>query len=218
MTRELNIVLPVRKAKSAKNRLSPLLNQQQRKELSVLLFRQSLNFYRNQWPDIQLTVITDSNSFKCEAEHAGAFVLSDPGCGLNSAVNFATEYSMKQGFSRQLVVHSDIAVLDREEIAQLVENRFNAPFISAVPATADGGTNALLEQPPGIIKHCYGSGSFAKHVEAASSVGLKLNVLKLSKCGLDLDTSKDIFLYLRNYPDEAIAIQLFEWGITESAS
>ena len=64
----------------------------------------------------------------------------------------------------------------------------------------------------------HGSGSFAKHVEAASSVGLKLNVLKLSKCGLDLDTSKDIFLYLRNYPDEAIAIQLFEWGITESAS
>ena len=218
MNHELNIILPVRTAKNAKNRLSTLLSSQQRRELSTLLFNQSLDFYRSQWPKIQLTIITDSYQFKKKGEEAGACVLTDPGSGLNNAVEFATRYSLQKGFSRQLIVHSDIAILDREDIAQLVDCKLSCPGILGVPATADGGTNALLEQPPGIIEHYYGRDSFEKHKQAALRSGVELDVLELSGLGLDLDTEEDIYNYLKKDPNGMIAKKLNFWGVISLAS
>tara|TARA_B100001142_G_C14194169_1_gene601202 strand:+ start:273 stop:917 length:645 start_codon:yes stop_codon:yes gene_type:complete len=213
MKEKTNIVIPVREPTEAKNRLSPLLTHSQRATLSLALFRQSVEFYRLEWPNVQLTVITDSITLKGEAVKAGAVVLDDPGLGLNSAVDFATEYSLKNGFSRQMIVHSDIPVLEKEEVARLLDSKLTPPSVVIVPATNDGGTNVLLECPPGIISHHYGIQSRERHEKEALTAGAELTVLVLKGLGLDLDTEQDIHDYLRTFPRSLIAKHLVEWGI-----
>lgn len=213
MTGALNIVLPARAPGAAKNRLSPLLSDEARSALSVALFRQALAFYRENWPEAQLTVVTDFEGFRAEAEAAGAVVLDDPGAGLNAAVDAATVFSRQHGFERQMIVHADIAILDQAEVAQLVEGEFPPPAIVIVPATGDGGTNVLLESPPGVIAHHYGAGSCALHREAAAEKGVPVTELTMPGLGLDLDTADDIRAYLATRPAGPIADLLVDWDV-----
>ena len=214
MNKKLNIVLPVRSPEKAKNRLAPFLSDSQRSQLSLLLYRRSLAFFRSEWPCTHLTVVTDSSDIALEAKEFGAFPLKDPGHGLNKAVDSATKISCSMGFSSQLIVHSDIGILDRAEFSELIDSKITPPQVVIAKAFSDGGTNAMLESPPGVISHRYGKNSSFLHQEEAFKVGADVTVLRLPGIGLDLDTKKDVKEYMRIMPNGPLIDYFERWGLT----
>ena len=61
----------------------------------------------------------------------------------------------------------------------------------------DGGTNAMLLNPPGRFALAYGPGSHAKHRAAAEAAGMAVIANHNRELTLDLDTPDDIRELLR---------------------
>jgi len=212
----LNIVLPAREPTASKNRLSPLLSDAARCALAIALFRQALGVFRKFWPGVRLTVVTDSAEFSAEAAAAGAVILQDKRDGLTEAVLQATAQSVADGFAAQLVVHADIATLQQDELAMLIDTAYPAPSVVIVPSADEGGTNALLTTPPDVITHWYGPGSFARHVAQAEAKGIPVTVLRLPGLALDLDTADDVRAFLATSPSGVIADELERWDCVKT--
>jgi len=212
----LNIVLPAREPTASKNRLSPLLSDAARCALAIALFRQALSVFRKFWPAVRLTVVTDSAEFSNEAAAAGAAILQDKQEGLTEAILQATAQSVADGFGAQLVIHADIATLEQDELATLIDTAYPAPSVVIVPSADEGGTNALLTTPPDVITHWYGPGSFARHVAQAEAKEIPVTVLRLPGLALDLDTADDVQEFLATSPSGAIADELERWDCVKT--
>jgi 2-phospho-L-lactate guanylyltransferase len=61
-----------------------------------------------------------------------------------------------------------------------------------VPDRHGTGTNALLLEPPDVIRPAFGPGSFARHLERASQAGVAWEVAQPDSLLLDVDTSDDL--------------------------
>ena len=116
--------------------------------------------------------------------------------------------------------HKDLHV--REEIVK-VGKRFNlirtfmtrSGEIVVLSPSTDGGTNALLRNPPNIIRTCYGVDSFKKHLELAEEAGCKIEVIISSTLKLDIDTFLDIETFLSKCPSNTTGRYLVQNGIKE---
>jgi 2-phospho-L-lactate guanylyltransferase len=211
MNRELAVIVPAKDPAQAKSRLSPLLPAAARHALASALFRQTLAFFRQGSPALPLAVVTDCAAFAEEAAAAGAAVIRDAGTGLTAAVEEATRWSLGQGFRAQLVIPSDIAVLDRAELAHLLAVPRPAPSVTLCPSAEEDGTNALLTTPPDALPIWYAPGSFARYLRAAQAAAIPVTVLRLPGLGLDLDTPADIRRFLERAPRGAILELLSPW-------
>jgi 2-phospho-L-lactate guanylyltransferase len=61
-----------------------------------------------------------------------------------------------------------------------------------VAASADGGTNALLLAPPGLLEPAFGPGSCARYRQAAAALGVAPKLLELPQVALDIDRPADL--------------------------
>jgi 2-phospho-L-lactate guanylyltransferase (CobY/MobA/RfbA family) len=56
----------------------------------------------------------------------------------------------------------------------------------------DGGTNALFQNPPNLIRASFGPKSFAKHVKEAQSKGFCVRVYYSTGVVKDIDSAEDL--------------------------
>jgi 2-phospho-L-lactate guanylyltransferase len=120
-------------------------------------------------------------------------VLPEPEpAGLNEAVRAAAAWVQAQGGSAMLVVPGDAPGVSAAEIAHLAAAHARGAAVALVPAHDEGGTNALLLSPPGLLPPAFGDGSFGRHLRAARAAGLAPQVLPLPGLGLDLDHPADL--------------------------
>ena len=200
MTRRLAIVVPAKDTAQAKSRLAPLLLPETRRALADALFRQTLGVLSRARLDASIFVVTDSPRLAEEAGEFGAEVIRDSGTSLTEAVELATRHVARAGFDSQLVIPSDIALLDAKEIGQLLAARGAGPSVVLCPSADEDGTNALLTTPPDALPIWYGPGSFQRYCRAAQSAGVALTLIKLAGLGLDLDTPDDVRRYVAQAP------------------
>lgn len=208
MTRSLAIVVPVKDPASAKSRLAPFLSVEARLSLAMTLFRETLRFFRINFADVPLVVVTDSAQLAEEAAHAGATVLRDEGSGLTAAVQQATAWCVARGFESQLVIPSDIGALRRAEITRLIIHPRKQISVVLCPSADEEGTNALLTTPPDALPIWYGIGSFARFRAAAEARGAHVEVLCLPDLSLDLDTPGDVRRFLDRGPKGPVLDEL----------
>jgi 2-phospho-L-lactate guanylyltransferase len=211
MTGRLAIVVPAKDPMTAKSRLKPLLSDVERRSLATTLFGRTLGFFRAEFPDLPVVVVTDSETVAREARGAGATVLRDEGVGLTAAVRQATAWVVSAGFEAQLIVPADIGALQRDEFVTLFEQPRVAPSVTIVPSADEGGTNALLSAPPDAIPLWYGEGSFARHVREAESRGIAVRIMRLPGLALDLDTPDDVHRFLAHAPHHLVPSELQRW-------
>jgi 2-phospho-L-lactate guanylyltransferase len=209
----LSIVVPAKDPGVAKRRLSPLLSAEARRAFAMAMFRQTLAFFRSQFAELPLLVVTDAEELAEAARQAGGRVLTDDGSGLGPAIAQATAWSMAEGFQSQLIVPADIAVLSREEFVLLLSQPRPSASVIICPSADGAGTNALLTTPPDIIPHRYGPNSFAAHVEAARAQSVAVQILDLPGLALDLDTPADLRRYYETAPPGPLRSELDRWGI-----
>ena len=200
MTTDLTIVVPAKDTAQAKSRLASLLSPEARRTLADLLFQHTLSVLRTLRTPATILVVTDSPRLAEGAGEAGAEVVRDDGASLTAAVELATRYSVRRGFGSQLVIPSDIALLDAEEIEELLATPRATRSVVLCPSSDEGGTNALLTSPPDVIPIWYGPGSFARYRAAAEGAEIPVTVRKMPSLALDLDTPEDVRRFIARAP------------------
>lgn len=197
---KLCVVIPMKSPKKAKQRLSTRLSRTERECLAMVMFQSTLIFFRSHFPNLALLVVSESEEVLSLAESYSTNLLYEEGVqGLNHALYQASEWVTNQGFTQQLIVPSDIALLDKQEILQLLGLAEKHQVI--VARAKDGGTNALLSSPPQAVQFKYGKDSAKAHCAEAFYHGLSYYQIDLPHLSLDIDQSDDLEKAISQQPE-----------------
>ncbi|MEO5882717.1 MAG: 2-phospho-L-lactate guanylyltransferase [Caldimonas sp.] len=187
-------VLPVKSFACAKRRLASLLDARERAALAEAMFEDVLQVLVNSPVLAGTLVVTKDATAAAISRAAGAEVLPDPAeAGLAPAVEHAACSLASAGRAGMLVVPADLPLITAADIARIVLAHGRPPAVTLVPASRDGGTNALACSPPQAVPVFFGEDSFRRHQHIALELGLIPNVLKLPRLARDIDRPDDLF-------------------------
>lgn len=204
MPHNINIVIPLRDPFKGKQRLQSVLNQAERVQLVLALFRKNISLIKEHFPQQSILVITDSGLVESVANYYGAKVLREQQAkGLTAAVEAATRWSVEHGFHSQLVLAPDLAELDPEELACLLTQPRPQSSVLLCPAK-DFGTNAVLTTPPDVIDFWYGRCSYFEFKNRAQRNGVYCRTLELPHMSFDIDTPADMEQWQASARGEAV--------------
>ena len=213
--KDLNIVLPIKDPRGAKERLSPLLTPEQRLELAHYLIDQTFSFFNGFLDRAHVLVITDSAKIAQRAEASGFTALKEEQAeGETAAVERATEWSVAHGFRSQVVIPGDMARIDADELIQLLHTPRPDPSVILVPAVGDDGTNAILTTPPNVIPFRFGNSSFPDYCERAAQQNVPCEIVRLPSFVLDLDTPDDLKAAVQQGRNAQLREMLTQWQIS----
>lgn len=211
---DLNLVIPAKEPTRAKSRLSSLLTPQQRTELYLTLFVETLQRVIDADIDANILVVTDSVTIANVAKEKGVSTLfEDSSEGEAAAVEKAAGWSVSQGFSRQLVIPGDLAELAAADLVRAVTYPLPNPGLLLCPAVGANGTNAILTSPPDVISFWFGDRSFERYQETAAKMSVPVTILRLESLVLDLDTPDDLFVFLSGTGPHPARDLLNQWNI-----
>jgi 2-phospho-L-lactate guanylyltransferase len=189
-------VVAVKGSDTSKKRLSPVLNPQERTQLTLAMLEDVLNAL--QASTINKTVIV-SNDFTL-GDFAGKFNaqhLVQKAPGLNPAVEEATEWCVQQGAKAVLMLPADIPLFSSADVDKIVELGNGNPRTVVLCRSYDGGTNALFQSPPNLIHACFGPRSFSKHVKEAQRRKVCLKLHYSIGVATDIDSVEDLAKMLK---------------------
>ncbi len=110
---------------------------------------------------------------------------------------------MKVGAEAILVLPADIPLLSSADVDRIVElGNFEEQTVVLSPSY-NGGTNALLQSPPNLIRVCFGPGSFAKHIKEAQSKGVCVRLNYSTSVATDIDSAEDLSKLLKTESNTA---------------
>jgi 2-phospho-L-lactate guanylyltransferase len=178
---------------AGKSRLGAVLEASRRERLSRQLYSRTLSVITASGLfDGTLVVSDDSDALEL-AGGFGAVALPEPGGGLNRALEAGREAVVERGATSVLLVHADLPLLEPDDFEALFAALpSKGAALVLAPDRHGGGTNALLERPPGAMALRFGANSFRLHREAAQGLGLRLAVVESVGLGLDLDVPGDL--------------------------
>jgi 2-phospho-L-lactate guanylyltransferase len=185
-------VVPVKRLAASKSRLATALGREAVEALTLAMLGDVLAAIRASGCVDRIVVATPDREVGDAARALGAEarVADDP--GLNAALD-ATSAALADPAGALLVVLGDVAGASGRDLARLFQALDELGGAGAVLAPArDGGTAALLRQPPDAIPSCFGTGSAKAHRAAAERAGAAWRELALPSLAIDLDRADDL--------------------------
>ncbi|MGA9355894.1 MAG: 2-phospho-L-lactate guanylyltransferase [Terriglobales bacterium] len=186
------ILVPVKNLSTAKQRLSPILNPEERFALAQAMCEdvlQTLSEWQSRPP---VAVVTGDRFARDLASRFNFEVIADvEDGGETSAIAVATALCRDHGVRSTLVIPADIPLV---EVAELQKIADAAPPQGTVLVTdaAGRGTNAAWRSPADLFPLQFGNDSFRPHLAAARSTGLPCVVLELPSLARDADRPEDL--------------------------
>lgn len=174
------VLVPVKDLGRANSRLG--LEPASRIELGIAMLRDVLAAATDRHVAL---VTTDRRAIQVGAE-LGALVIEDPGDGLNPALDHASSVLSAKGASVLAVIPADVPWITHEDLDTL----FSTSAEVVVVPSPDGGTNALVTRPPGVIPARFGPGSAEAHRLAAE--GRTFETLSILRLARDIDGPDDL--------------------------
>lgn len=188
-------VIPIKQLEDAKQRLSGLLNPNERKLLfqamvdDVLTAVEACTYIDN------IVVVTNDQAVAELARGFGAEIRPEPEPpGLIEAVTETGKQLAAEGVECMLFLPGDVPLVTPEELEVVLEGfgMSGKPEFMIVPASDLGGSNCVACSPPDCMSFGFGIDSFRKHLALARDRGIDPQVTKLPGIGLDIDTPSDI--------------------------
>ncbi len=176
------VLVPVKSFAAAKQRLGAAMTDADRR---ALVRRMAERVLAAASP-LATAVVCDDPEVAEWARGHGALVVWEPGRGLNGAVEAGVARLGALGVRTVTVVHADLPLATGIGALE--------PFdgITLVPDREDNGTN-LIRLPVGCgFRFSYGPGSFGRHVEECTRVGVPWNVLRREELAFDIDLPSDL--------------------------
>jgi 2-phospho-L-lactate/phosphoenolpyruvate guanylyltransferase len=176
------VLVPIKAFTSAKECLAPLLGAADRAALARAMAAHVIAAAA----PLPVAVVCDDDEVAAWAGAHGAYVLPEPGRGLNGAVEAGVTRLAGAGAGEVLVVHADLPLA--AGIARL--SGFDG--ITLVPDRRDDGTNVICLPARARFRFAYGPGSFARHRAEAAAAGLALRVVREPELEWDVDVPADL--------------------------
>jgi len=184
-------LVPIKAFATAKTRLEGLLTRDECARLAEEMARDVLRAFKAA-PDISgIAILSTEPRLAGLAETATARVYAEQaGEDYRIALRRVAADLASHGARHLLVVPADLPTLSSGDIQQLLESHPGG--VTVCPAARDGGTNALLMSPPGVIPFLYGPDSAARHLAAATAAGVAARTVGLAGFARDVDSPDDV--------------------------
>ncbi len=187
------VLIPVNRLDRAKGRLADLLSPDERVTLAIITLETVLHAVG----PASIVLTADPRVGDVAAGKARVLPEVAGRKGLNPQLEAAMAALIAEGTAREslLILHADLPLITPEAIENILAMAH--PNTVTMVESRDGGTNAMLMQPPGKFALAYGPASFALHTSAARQAGMRVAVSANRELRLDLDTPEDITELLR---------------------
>ena len=182
-------VVPMKPLSQSKTRLSGVLSQQERADLSLAMFSRVVAAAYKALGSVW--VVGGDEVVRRTAEDLGARWLEDPGNDLNDSLSFALERACTDGKSA-IYLPADLPFVTSADIAKIAQASGDGETLTLSPAQQDGGTNAMLIPKCLSFPPLLGKDSFERHKRQAASLGIPYTVCLSDGLALDLDTPDDL--------------------------
>lgn len=180
-------IVPMKTLARAKERLSGVLDPDQRRALSLAMLEDVTHAARA----LDATWVLTSDDDAAEvAVRAGALAIPDPTPdeGLNASLEAATQRAIEEGATGVLVLSADCPAATAEDVRAVAIG----PGVVLAPNRAGTGTNALWRSPPGIIPAAFGPTSRRSHLALAHVHSVSFAVVARPRIALDIDEPRDL--------------------------
>ena len=191
-------VIPVKQISNAKQRLSPFLSKEERRDFfsamleDVLSTMVKIDFFK------KIILATNCpNAISIARLHGITHFETGPDDGLNQAAGETVNHLLENGIRDMFLIPADIPLITEEEINSAIKAHPSPPSLTIIPSRDKLGSNCLLLSPPSRMPLKFGPDSYFRHLEIAKSNGLKINPMELLGFGLDIDEPKDLFELLK---------------------
>jgi 2-phospho-L-lactate/phosphoenolpyruvate guanylyltransferase len=187
-------IVPVKRLSHAKQRLSPLLSSAERADLARAMLHDVLTMLCAAPELTGIVVVTGDPQVTNLATLFGARLVSDM---LETGVNAAVEQGLRTldtPSAAVLIVPADVPFATASDLRVVISELGRYPVV-LVPASSDGGTNALAMRKPGLIAPSFGDDSFARHQALARSGGADCGIVRTEGLGRDIDCPEDLLFW-----------------------
>jgi len=191
-------VIPVKQISQAKQRLSPLLSIEERRNFfsamleDVLSMMVKIDFFE------KIILATNCpHAISIAGRHGITHFETGPDDGLNQAAGETVNHLLENGIRDMFLIPGDIPLITEEEINSVLKAHPSAPSLTIIPSRDKLGSNCILLSPPSRIPLKFGPDSYFRHLEIAQTNGLKINPMVFPGFGLDIDEPKDLFELLK---------------------
>lgn len=186
-------LIPVKRLKDAKRRLSAALSEGQR-EMLVRIMATDVIRAALATPRLSgVAVVTADEEIAALARREGATVLAEEmESGLNAALAGAMATASRLGATGVLILPGDVPLVTPADIEAMLEGHNGNPAVTIARADSDGGSNALACSPPDLLPFSFGPDSFARHCALARKAGIEPMLPLLPRLALDIDRPADL--------------------------
>jgi 2-phospho-L-lactate guanylyltransferase len=191
-------VIPVKQISQAKQRLSPLLSTEERRNFfsamleDVLSMMVKIDFFE------KIILATNCpHAISIAGRHGITHFETGPDDGLNQAAGETVNHLLENGIRDMFLIPGDIPLITEEEINNVLRAHPSAPSLTIIPSRDKLGSNCILLSPPSRMPLKFGPDSYFRHLEIAQTNGLKINPMVFPGFGLDIDEPKDLFELLK---------------------
>ena len=191
-------VIPVKQISQAKQRLSPFLSTEERRDFfsamleDVLSIMVKIDFFK------KIILATNCpHAISIAGRHGITHFETGPDDGLNQAAGETVNHLLENGIRDMFLIPADIPLITEEEINSILKAHPSAPSLTIIPSRDKFGSNCILLSPPSRMPLKFGPESYFRHLEIAQTNGLKVNPMEFPGFGLDIDEPKDLFELLK---------------------
>jgi 2-phospho-L-lactate guanylyltransferase len=183
-------LIPVKSLRLSKQRLATLLSVSERGALVLAMLDDVLDALAAVPAILRVRVLTDDQVVAQRVRNRGHQVVPEQsGLTLNENLNRAARHSAAHT-QRLLVIPADVPAATAADVELLLAAHRGG--ITLAPAVVDGGTNALLLEPPDVLACQFGPDSCARHQKAARAAGVEAVVVTRTGLARDLDRPDDL--------------------------
>jgi len=193
----VEVVVAARGGPDAKSRLAGRLDPAQREVLVQAMLADMLAALGRCEPRLRICVTTPTPALARLAASSEVVVVLEHGPdGLNGAFDRARRrIAAGDPDTTVLLLPADLPRLQPDDIAACLSAAGPGRLVLA-PASADGGTGALVLRADVPLPLAFGPGSFGKHLAQARTLGLDARVVRAPGLGFDIDRPADLDAFL----------------------
>jgi 2-phospho-L-lactate guanylyltransferase len=195
-------VIAVRGGGQAKSRCAPTLDAEARAELVRAMLLDMIAALAASRRIDEVEVVTPTPELAQLAREAGAGAWLEPRpLGINAAFEAArARLGAAHPDAILVALPGDLPMLDAAELEPAFD-RLAASSVVLVPATADGGTGAVMAHARTPFAFAFGPDSFERHWAGALRDGLQPIRLEAPSLGLDIDQPHDLAALQKRGPE-----------------
>ncbi len=159
-------VIPVKQISQAKQRLSPFLSTEERRDFfsamleDVLSIMVKIDFFK------KIILATNCpHAISIAGRHGITHFETGPDDGLNQAAGETVNHLLENGIRDMFLIPADIPLITEEEINSILKAHPSAPSLTIIPSRDKLGSNCILLSPPSRMPLKFGPDSYFRHLE-----------------------------------------------------